>query len=461
MLTGDQYKESLRDGRKTYFEGERIDDLTGHPLLGQTADYTAVAYDKYYRPEPDAVSPLLGVPQSADDLRALIPMLHDAGMMAHVTSTSIQTLKTAMGRMAEVKPDYIERMGAYIEEAQRGDIRITQCITDAKGDRSRPPAKQDDLDSYVRVVDRQRDGVVIRGAKLHITGASYGHDLLTIPTKAMKAGEEDWSIGCVVPVNAEGVKIINTTYAPRHEDTRSFPVSSHYHYPEGFVIFDNVFVPHERIFLDGETSYAAVFAHSLGLWERLGGLSAFVEEADQLVGFAQLVAEANGTAGISHIREKISEMIIHATLIRSTLEAAISNCNIGPEGAAFPNELFVNAGKFHAAANYNQMVRHLHDISGGAVLTAPAPADFENAEVGDLARKYMSTGRAVDGEYRSMLMHAIRDLTADAYGGWKFVTNIQAGGGLYAQRIVTRRHYDIDAAKLKALQVAGMAEGGH
>ncbi|MDA3039394.1 MAG: 4-hydroxyphenylacetate 3-hydroxylase [Actinomycetota bacterium] len=461
MLTGDQYKESLRDGRKTYFEGERIEDLPAHPLLGQTTDYTAVAYDKYYRPESDAVSPLLCVPQSADDLRDLIPLLHDAGMMAHVTSTSIQTLKTAMGRMAEVKPDYIERMGAYIEEAQRGDIRITQCITDAKGDRSRPPAKQDDLDSYVRVVDRQRDGVVIRGAKLHITGASFGHDLLTIPTKAMKAGEEDWSIGCVVPVNAEGVKIINTTYAPRHEDTRSFPVSSHYHYPEGFVIFDDVFVPHERVFLDGETSYAAVFAHSLGLWERLGGLSAFVEEADQLVGFAQLVAEANGTAGISHVREKISEMIIHATLIRASLEAAVGNCNIGPEGAAFPNELYVNAGKFHAAANYNLMVRHLHDISGGAVLTAPAPADFENAEVGDLARKYMSTGRAVDGEYRSMLMHAIRDLTADAYGGWKSVTNIQAGGGLYAQRIVTRRHYDLDGAKLKALQVAGMAEGGH
>ena len=75
-------------------------------------------------------------------------------------------------------------------------------------------------------------------------------------------------------------------------------------------------------------------------------------------------------------------MIIHATLIRASLEAAIANCNIGPEGAAFPNELYTNAGKFHAAANYNLMVRHLHDIAGGAVLTAPAPADFENAEVG-------------------------------------------------------------------------------
>jgi 4-hydroxybutyryl-CoA dehydratase / vinylacetyl-CoA-Delta-isomerase len=201
-----------------------------------------------------------------------------------------------------------------------------------------------------------------------------------------------------------------------------------------------------------------VFAPSLGLWERLGGLSAFVEEADQLVGLAQLVAEANGTAGIPHIKEKISEMIIHATLIRASLEAAISNCNIGPEGAAFPNELFTNAGKFHAAANYNQMVRHVHDIAGGAVLTAPVPADFENPEVGHLARKYMSTGHGVDGEYRSRLMHTIRDLTADAYGGWKAVTNIQAGGGLYAQRIVTRKHYDLDVAKRKALAVAGIGE---
>ena len=240
-------------------------------------EFTARGYDKYYDPAPGATSPLLMVPRSGDDLRALIPMLHDAGMMAHVTSTSIQTLKTAAGRMHDVQPDYIERMDAYIDEAQHRDVRITQCITDAKGDRSRPPAKQDDPDMYVRVVDRQRDGVVIRGAKLHITGASFGHDLLTIPTKAMKAGEEDWSIGCIVPVNAEGVKIINTTYAPRHADVRAFPVSGHSHYPEGFVIFDDVFVPNERMFLDGETAYAAVFAHSLGLWERLGGLSAMAD----------------------------------------------------------------------------------------------------------------------------------------------------------------------------------------
>jgi 4-hydroxybutyryl-CoA dehydratase/vinylacetyl-CoA-Delta-isomerase len=94
----------------------------------------------------------------------------------------------------------------------------------------------------------------------------------------------------------------------------------------------------------------------------------------------------------------------------------------------------------------------------GAVLTAPVPADFESSEVGDLARKYMSTGHGVDGEYRARLMHTIRDLTADAYGGWKFVTNLQAGGGLYAQRIVTRRHYDLETAKQRALHAAGLTD---
>ena len=103
------------------------------------------------------------------------------------------------------------------------------------------------------------------------------------------------------------------------------------------------------------------------------------------------------------------------------------------------------------------MVRHLHDIAGGSILTAPSVSDLHNPETGPLVRKYMSTRSDVDGEYRTRLFHAIRDLTADSYGGWQAVTNIQAGGGLYAQRIVTRRHYDLDAAKERALAIAGLA----
>ena len=103
-------------------------------------------------------------------------------------------------------------------------------------------------------------------------------------------------------------------------------------------------------------------------------------------------------------------------------------------------------------------VRHLHDIAGGSVLTAPGIADLENDKTGHLVRKYMGTMQAVDGVYRTKLFHAIRDYTADSLGGWYAVTNIQAGGGLYAQRIVSRLHYDLDRAKRMALEIADMGE---
>ncbi len=458
MMTGDEYKASLNDGRETFFEGEAVVDLPGHDILGITVDTAAAGYDRFYDPAPGAVGAFMKVPGSADELREQVELHETVDLLTHVTYASIMTLLTAADRIEEQLPENARRIRAYVEDAQQRDVRITQCITDAKGDRSRRAGNQDDPDAYVRVVERRDDGVVIRGAKLHISAASMGHELMTIPTKAMKPGEEDYAIAAMVPVNAPGVKIVNTTYAPRHADKRDFPVSGRHHTPEGFVIFDDVFVPNERVFLDGVPELAAVFAHSLGLWERLGGLAGMATGYDRLVGFAQLISEANGLEKTAHIKEKISEMMINATLIRASLEAAIENCSITSDGAAFPNELYTNVGKYHGAANYSLMVRHLHDIAGGSVLTAPGIADLENEETGHLIRKYMSTKQSVDGLYRTKLFHAIRDTTADALGGWSAVTNIQAGGGLYAQRIVSRMHYDLEQAKRMALEHANMGE---
>ena len=458
MMTAAEYRASLNDGRETYFEGAQVADLPNHPILGITVDGAAAGYDRFYDPTPGAVGAFMKVPGSAQELREQVELHETVDLLTHVTYASIMTLLTAADRIGDRLPENAARIRAYVEDAQQRDVRITQCITDAKGDRSRRAGNQDDPDAYCRVVERRSDGVVIRGAKLHISAASMGHELMTIPTKAMKPGEEDYAIAAMIPVNAPGVKIVNTTYAPRHEDKRDFPVSGRHHTPEGFVILDDVFVPNERVFLDGVPELAAVFAHSLGLWERLGGLSGMASGYDRLVGYAQLIAEANGLEKMGHIKEKISEMMINATLIRATLEAAIDNCSITSDGAAFPNELYTNVGKYHGAANYALMVRHLHDIAGGSVLTAPGMADLENEQTGHLIRKYMGTKQEVDGVYRTRLFHAIRDITADALGGWSAVTNIQAGGGLYAQRIVSRMHYDLDAAKRMALEYAHMHE---
>lgn len=456
MLTGQEYKESLKDGRKVYFEGRLVSDMESEPGLAVPLGAVADGYDKYYSSAPGAVNPVITAPRSPEELRDRIPELMELDLVLNVTYQSLMTVLVAAGRLEDTAPRYVPRIHAYVEQARRDDIRITECITDAKGNRSLHPAKQEDPDSYVRVVSRSADGVVIRGAKLHISGAALGHDLMVMPTKTMRPGEEDYAIACAVPVGSPGVHITNTTYHPLHGDPRDYPVSSHHSIPDSMCIFDDVFVPNDRVFLDGETEHAAVFAHSLGLWERLGGVSFMVQQADELVGLALLIAEANGTAKVSHVREKIDDMMIHATLLRAGLEAAIANAHSTPEGYFYPDDMFTNVTKYQGAAQFGVMVRHLHDIAGGAVVTAPSMADFDNPTLRPHLEKYMSTGDGISGEYRSKLFHAIRDTTADAYGGWHLVTNIQSGGGLYAQRLVTRKNYDIDRARALGLKAAGL-----
>jgi 4-hydroxybutyryl-CoA dehydratase/vinylacetyl-CoA-Delta-isomerase len=457
MLTGSEYTASLADGRLTYFDGRLVPDLVAEPAFATPIRAIAAGYDRHYSSEPGATNPLVVAPRSLTELRERATVVHTMDLALAVTYGSLMTLLTAAPRMSGVDPVYKDRLESYVDEATQRDIRIAECITDAKGDRSRPPSEQHDPDVYVRVVDRKPDGVVIRGAKLHISAASLVHDLMVMPTKAMKPGEEDYSIACAVPVNSPGVRIVNTTFHPRGDDTRHFPVSRVHSMPDGFVIFDDVFVPDERVFLDGETANASVFAHALGLWERLGGLTAMVTQADQLVGLAQLIAEANGLARVGHIRDKIDEMLIHASLLRAGLEAALSNAHATPEGYFYPDELFTNVAKYQGAAQFHLMVRHLHDIAGGSVLTSPTIGDLENPETGPFVEKYMRTMEGSSADERLRLFHAIRDLTADSYGGWHLVTNLQSGGGLYAQRIVARRHYDMQRAKELAMESAGIA----
>jgi 4-hydroxybutyryl-CoA dehydratase / vinylacetyl-CoA-Delta-isomerase len=456
MRTGSEYLASLDDGRATYLEGRRIDDLLAEPAFATPARAIAAGYDRCYSPEPGAVNPYVLAPRSVAELRERGAVIATMDLALNVTYQSLMTLLTAAPRLKGVDPVYQDRLKLYVEEAISADVRIAECITDAKGNRSLAPAKQVDPDAYVRVVARKSDGVVIRGAKLHISAASLCHDLMVMPTKSMKAGEEDYTITCAVPVNSPGVRIVNTSFHPRGEEIRHFPVSSRISMPDGFVVFDDVFVPFERVFLDGETANAAVFAHSLGLWERLGGITAMVRQADEMVGLAQLIAEANGLAGVSHIREKIDEMAIHATLLRAGLEAALANAEATPEGFYYPNELYTNAAKYQGAAEFNRMVRHLHDIAGGAVLTAPSIGDLENPETRDDVLKYMATNTGTSAEDRLRLFHAIRDVSADALGGWHLVTNLQSGGGLFAQRLVTRRHYDMARATALAREAAGI-----
>ncbi|WP_319449794.1 MULTISPECIES: 4-hydroxyphenylacetate 3-hydroxylase N-terminal domain-containing protein [unclassified Mycobacterium] len=460
MLTGAEYLTSMKDGRQLYVDGALVEDPVNHPLLASAYKFVASTYDKMWDPNK-AVGPYYTIPQDVGELRTLMEGVSDWDDLASVTASGLMALVTTAARMPADDPayaPYIERIKEFHRYCVENDLRCVQAITDAKGDRQLPPSRQADPDSYTRIVERRPDGIVINGAKLHITGAAMAHEMIVMPTKRMKADESDWAVACAVPVNAEGVKIVNTTFAPRGEQQDYWPVSSVHNLAEGFIIFDNVFVPNERVFLAGEVEHSATFAHALGLWERVSGGMHMADAADTLVGFAQLIAEANGVAKIAHIKDKIAEMVITATLIRGGLEAAIANAETTPEGWVHPNELYTNAVKHYGGAQWTLMCRHLHDIAGGAVLTAPTPDDLANSEVGPLLHKYMVGRDGVDADYRSRLFHAIRDYTADALGGWWYVTLLQSGGGLFAQRMVSVKHYPMAGAKRLALRTAHFSD---
>lgn len=454
MMTGAQYRASLADGRRVYFRGERIADVVSHPTFAHQVDAAAAGYDRFHRAEDDAVNPLMTPPRSVEDLRRQSDS--QADMLTGISCTSAMTLLTAAERIQARRPQGAEAIRAYVREVQRKDLRMVECITDAKGDRSLSAGKQPDPDSYLRVVERRPDGVVIRGAKLHIALAPIAHELMVIPTKAMKPDEAPYAIACGVAVDTPGVKIVNAGSLPEGIDFRDHPFSRDDFISHGFVIFDDVFVPNERVFLDGETEHAATFAHSLGLWIRASGLAGMADEADMLAGFAQLIAEANGLDKVVHIREKIADMVLHATLLRATLEASLARAQTLADGSVVPDELYTNAGKYIGAAEHNLMLRHLHDIAGGSAYTTVSTRDLENPDTGALLAKYMKGREPLSGEYRLRLFQGIRDLTISTTGVYKSVAHLLGGGGLFAQRVVMRGRYNMERAKLLALESVGL-----
>jgi len=225
------------------------------------------------------------------------------------------------------------------------------------------------------------------------------------------------------------------------------------------VLFEDVFVPKERILLDGEDdALAARFREAVGVWERARSAAQLADRADLLMGLAQTVTEMNGVPEEANIVEKLSAIAVYATMCRAGWEAAISHARTGAAGVCLPDEAFVYATLHHATHLYHEMVAYLHDAAGGLVITCPSVADYEHPEVGGYVEKYVRTMDGVSGNDRMRVFHLIRDLTADAYGGWLKVSTQSVAGGMHAQRLAAHAYYDLDRARARVREVA---ELGH
>lgn len=476
LRTPAQYFESLRDDRRVYYRGQRVPDVTEHPVIGLATRHAAIDYrmaeDPTYRDLAvvNGLSRYYAPPQSADDLLARSRLIETATRLGGTLVVLIKEIGTdALFALSIVAPEvdkrcgtaYAERVRAFHRHCAENDLALAVAQTDVKGDRSLGPAEQAAKgapDAYLRIVERRPDGIVVRGAKAHTSVSTNANELLVLPTRAMGEHDSDYAVAFAVPINTPGLTLVASPHGGGEKNAFEHPVSARHKMMETLTIFDDVFVPHERVFLAGEWQLAGALALTFVEFHRFTAVSYKLPLVDALVGVALLLAEYNGVERAGHVRDKLSWLMAYAEGLRALTHMAAHRSQVHPSlhegGIAVPDPLTVNVAKLHFAGNYHQAVARVQDIAGGLLVTGPAQEDVASAELGDVVRRYLGGKLGVETEARLRALNLASDLTASDFGGYQEVLAVHAEGSIEAEKLTILRNYDQAAAKAFARELA-------
>jgi 4-hydroxybutyryl-CoA dehydratase/vinylacetyl-CoA-Delta-isomerase len=467
LKTPEQYRASLRDGRRVFFRGQRVADVTTHPVIGLAAEHLAADYKMAENPafrdlavvraEEGEYSRYYQVPRAASDLRKrsdLIALSTREGATLVALAKEIGT-DALFALLLAAPPSYQQRVEDYYRYCRDNDLALAVAQTDVKGDRTLGPSAQAHPDYYVRIVDERPDGIVVRGAKVHTSITPNANEVIVLPTRAMKAEDRAYAVAFAVPVDTPGVVMIASPHGSAPKDPFEHPISARHKMMETLTVFDDVFVPKERVFAQGETDLAGALALGFVRFHRFTAVSYKLPLLELLAGAAAAVAEANGILQTSHVREKLTQLAIYHTIVRGLIEHAADSCTI-EHGIAVPNTLMVNVAKYHFAHNYHQAVQILQDLAGGLLVTSPAAEDFTSEATRAYVLKYLGGRTGYDAETRMRLMNLIADLTASDYGGYQEVLAVQAEGGFAAEKLQAFREYDFKSMAAYARRLAGI-----
>jgi len=298
----------------------------------------------------------------------------------------------------------------------------------------------------------------VRGAKAHTSGSVVSNELVIIPTRAMREDDSDYAVSFAIPVDTPGLKLVCRGFSGEYANEFEAPVSCHDDLMESFTIFDDVFVPWERVFLCGEWEFAGDVANTFANVNRQGYLGADVGKLRLFIGAAQLVAELNGVANVPHIRDKIIQMIrLERAVWACGLAASLESHSRAP-GFQVPDPVITNAGKNICMEGHYMAARHLLEIAGGSVMTAPYAEDILHPELQPYIEKYYRGADPGNAMERLRVMKLIRDLVASEYGGYWYTEIIHGSGSPAAEMIQMYREHDLDNCKaLATLALEGRA----
>jgi len=467
LKTGEEYIQSIKKlGLKANVMGESAEDLTDNPLVEPSLRAVAATFDCAHTGDSldlfRVVSPLIGeevnrfthLHQSTEDLMNKVIMQRHCG---NITACCFQRCvgMDAANAVFSVTYDcdqvhgtaYHERFKAYWSRIQTEDLVVDGAMTDPKGDRGKRPKDQTDPDLFLRVVDRRKDGVVVRGAKFHQTGMLNSHEVIVMPTLAMRPGEEDWAICFAVPSNAEGIRFI---YGRQASDTRKLEGlkldvgNPTYGGQEVMTVFEDVFVPNERVFLDGEIDFSGALVERFAAYHRQSYGGCKVGVGDILIGAAALIARMNGVENASHIRDKIVEMIhLNETMFSCGIACSAMGHQM-PAGNYEIDMLLANVCKLNVTRFPYELARLATDIAGGLLGTMPSARDLEDSEVGPYIRKYLAAAEGVGTLDRMKVLRLIENLVAGAGSVAYLIESMHGAGPPMAQRIMIGRQADLE-----------------
>ncbi|MBW1700138.1 MAG: hypothetical protein JRH18_20795 [Deltaproteobacteria bacterium] len=458
LKTVEEYLESIRDNREVYLDGKKVEDVTAEPKLKKMVKYAcadyAIAQDPRFRdlstetlPGGERVHFVFVPPKSVEDLmrrREIIKLSARIGFGlpggAKFTGIDgINGVALAAKRIdRKLGTDYSARLEKFRKHCMDIDAAVSLCMTDVKGNRAlHPHRQQGHQDYYLRIVSSNDDGIVIRGAKVHISNTAVAHEMVVLPCRAMRKEDKDYAVACAVPANAKGVKIIGNAGDGMHP----------------MVVFDDVFVPTERVFLAGEWAYAAEMPYMFSTYHRLSADTYKYTELELMVGAAGLLAEYNGLEKVSHICDKLAWLVMYAEGTEALGKAAVQNCEFDEEsGYAYPNTIYSNVAKFFFANQYHEAEKILQDIAGGLVSTLPSMAELNNPATNEYIRKYLGINEEITAEMRMRLFRYIQKLCAYHSGN----ITVHAEGSLAAQRLTLYRMADWDRYKALAKRACGI-----
>jgi 4-hydroxybutyryl-CoA dehydratase/vinylacetyl-CoA-Delta-isomerase len=480
LMTRDDYLASIKNlDHHVFIQGEKIQDVTSHPLAKPPAMAMA---ETFYQAEHDDKKPLFTaqshltsetvnrfthIQQSREDLVNKILMLREMGRKTACCfqrCAGLDCMNTVYSITYDMDQDfgtrYHGRFVDYLKHLQANDLVPAACMTDTKGDRSLPPSKQPDKDQYLHIVENRKGGIVVRGAKLHITGAVNSHELIVVPTRALNEDDRDYAVAFAIPADTEGLTFIygrQPSDTRRLEEKRSDVGNLYYGGCEALVVFDDVFVPEERIFMKGEHSMAGRLVELFAAHHRASYGGCKVGVGDVLIGAATAIAEIQGTIKSSHIKDKIAEMVhLNETLHAAALASAGKGFPT-TSGAYAVDALLANVCKLNVTRFPFEISRLAQDIAGGLLVTMPSLDDRDNPDVGKYIHKYLAGTADVDSEKRMRILRLIENITLGT-GAVSYLTeSIHGAGSPQAQKIMIARLADLESAKSYAYKLCGIS----